>query len=917
MSGLAPKGAGTRTGGAPFLPRLYGALLRRLAPSLGERSCAEAAGTFGALWREAKGEGVASRAAFLAREARALLATAREEREDRARRRGAAGTGSPPGPPERPQGGRLATAAADYLRWELRLALRNLARSPGFVAVSLLSLTFGIGGSTLLFTLANAVLFRPPAHVADPDALVHIVSTHRGRGHGPASYPDFEDYRAGLASVEDLVAFRNANAVVATTSDDSRILRGLEVSENWFDLLGIPLARGRGFLPEDVDAGGAVAVIGWALWHGDYGGDPGILGRTLRVDGKLHTIVGVGPRGMTGLDDPSVLEVAVPVMEAREERGHQSLRVVARLREGASLPQLQSELDALAAHMVEEHPDSWDHYGDDPRGLKALTPLQARMPEGVPLAAIAGAFLAVVALLLLIACSNVANLLLSRGLSRRTEVAVRSAIGAPRRRLLVQFLTENLLLFGAAGGLGLFLAWALTRVALSGWPGLAVPGINLAVDPRVAAFALGLSLLTGLTFGLLPALQASRADLVPALKGSTEGRRVRRSSLRSLLVGAQVGGSLVMVLVTLLLVQGLSHARTVDPGFEPRGVAILSVDLSHGGYGEAEGRSLLAALAERLGSVPGVERVALGTFIPLQGGGTYYGGLEPEGYEAGPGEHVQAAFAAASPGYLDVVGMRLARGRDFGAEDEAGGVPVALVNQAFVERYWPGRDGVGQRIGMSGGERSVTVVGVVKDFLYGSVGEDPRPHLWLPFAQAYQSAVIVHVRASGDPRVLLPLLRRELQALDPELPVQRVDLMENVTANATAPQRILSRVLGVTGVLAMALAMLGIYGVIGYSVSRRTREVGLRIALGAHPGTVVGMVVREGVALSLVGVIPGLLLGTGAAFLMRSILMGISPVSPLAMAGGVGLLVAAAATASLLPALRAARADPMESLRVE
>jgi predicted permease len=824
------------------------------------------------------------------------------------------------GSPHRPGGrGYLSPIAAlsDYFRWDLRLALRNLARSPAFVVVSLLSLAFGIGTSTVLFTVANAALLRPAPWVADSGELVRIVSTSRGSPRGPNAYPDFEDYRRGVEGLEDAAAFRGIEPAATTTSGEARLLRGLEVSENYFNVLGIPLTRGRGFLPEDVAAGGEVAVIGHAVWERDFGADPGILGRTIRLNGRLHTIVGVAPRGMTALDDPVLVDVLVPVTEARQERRHRSLRVVGRLREGVTPERLQAALDGLARRLVEEHPEAWNHLGDDPRGLRAIPEARARIPEEPPLGLVMGGFLAVVGLILLITCSNVANLLLSRGLRRGPEVAIRSAIGASRRRILLQLLTENVLLFGGAGGVGLVLAHLLAEGIQSGWPALSLPSVNLEMDVRVAAFAVGITLVTALSFGLLPAVHASRTDLVSALKGAGPGGRIRRLSPRSLLVGAQVAGSLVLVLITLLLVQGLDRAREMDLGFEPARVAVLSMDLSHRGYGEEDGRGLLASLMERLASLPGVEGVALGTWIPLQGGGTYYGGLEPEGYRTAPQEHVNAAFAAVTPGYLEVVGMRLSRGRDFAPEDRADGAPVALVNQAFVDRYWPGESGVGKRIGMRGTERRVEVVGVVADSRYQMVTETPMPHLWFPFAQAYQGDVVVHVRAGGDPGALLPHLRQQLREMDPDLPILRLDRMDAITANATAPQRLLSRVLAGAGVVALALAMLGIYGVVGYSVSQRTREVGLRIALGARPRRVAAMVVGEGVALSLVGLLPGITLGVGAALVVRSLLLGVDPLSPLAVAGSAGVLLVAAAMASLAPALRAARADPMESLRGE
>ncbi len=899
---------------------VYRALLGRFVPSLRGAAADEAADAFARLWEEAWSGGWSAGAGFVVRELRALWATAREERKARALEARAAGRASardrersPLGPPR--QG--LAAAFADYLRWDVRLALRNLARSPGFVIVSLLSLTFGIGGSTVLFTVANSLLLRPTPLVADPEGLVRIVTTGRRGGQGPNSYPDFEEYRRRVESLQDLAAFRRTEPAASLSSEGTRLLAGEEVSENYFDVLGIPMARGRGFLPEDVAAGGNVAVVGYGLWERDFAGDPQVLGRTLRLDGRAYTIIGVAPRGMTGLEDPRVLDVVVLTMEGRYERRNFSQRVVGRLKEGATLERLQAELDGVAQAIREQYPDTWNRGGNDPRGLRAIPEVQARLPEGAPVALLVGGFLGLVGLLLAIACSNVANLLLSRAMRRGAEMAVRSAIGAPRRRLVLQLLTENLLLFVAAGVLALGLAHLLGRSLEAGWPALSVPGMSLSVDGRVVVVTAALSLLTGLTFGLLPALHASRLDLLSALKGAPTGGRIRSFSLRGMLVGAQAAGSLVLVLLTLLLIQGLRHARNVDLGFEPGRVAVLSVDLAHGGYGPEDGRSLMSQLMERAQRLPGADGVALATWIPMRGGGTYYGGLEPEGYQPGPREDVDAAFAAVSPGYLSVVGMRLLRGRDFGPQDEAGAARVALVNQAFVDRYWPGESGLGKRIGMRGGEERVEVVGVVATSLYQTVNEAPQPQLWFPLAQAYQGDVTLHVRTGGDPGALLPFLRQELRELDPEIPILRLDRMDAVTANATAPQRVLSRVLGGAALLALALAMLGIYGVIGYSMSQRTREVGLRIALGAHPRSVVAMVVGEGLTLSVMGLAAGLALGLAAAAVLRSAFLGISPMSPTAVLSSAAVLLVAAAGASLAPALRAAKADPVQNLRSE
>ena len=890
----------------PLAVRLYGFSLRVMLSSLGEDYRAEAVATFADLREEAGRAGMGGSWAFYGREIRSLLGTiARSRKEARGRKNG---QGKKEGGPWGP---------LDTLRQDLRYALRTLSRSPGFVAVTILSLTFAIAVSTLVFSVANAGLFRPVPYVADQDALVRVfTSNQRNHGRGPNSFPDFQDYRDLSETLEDLAAIGSKRFSVGIASQGTRPIWGLEVSENYFQLLGIPLARGRGFLPEDVENGGRVVVIGNNTWRREFDSDPDVLGKTLHLNGLPYAVVGVGPEGMVALDGPALVEIAVPIIDFRDRRGRMALQVVGRLKPGSTLPQAQAEFDAIAEHLVETYPEMWNYEGRGARSLRVLPNQEARIPEGAPLLAIFGGIGAVVALIMLIACSNVANLLLTRGFRRRTEIAIRSAIGAPARRVFSQLLTENLLLFGAAGGIGLLVAQWAASVLGSGWALIPPPGAQVSVDARVAFFTLALTLGTGLTFGLIPALQASRPDLIPALKGLAPRIRFRFLGMRNLLVGAQVGGSLIMVMSTLLLVQSLSYARTIDLGFDPAGVATLSLDLSHLGLGDEEGARFYQDLLERTARLPGVDAVGLASWIPLEGGSTSQGDIRPEGYEPGPQEYLMAGVAAITPGYLELTRMHLLRGRDFGPEDRPGSPEVAMVNQAFVDRFWPGEDGVGKWIG-TGKERGYRVVGVVADVPYRDLASEPGPFMWLPLEQNYQPDLMLHARTAGDPRALLPLMRRQVGEMNPNLPVVRADLMENISANATQPQRILSAVLGATGLLTLALAMLGIYGVVAYSVGQRTREMGLRMALGAEPMRVVGLVLREGLVLSLIGLVPGLLGAVGASRLMRALLLGLDPMDPLAFGGGVGILLAAVMAASLAPAIRASRAHPMESFRTE
>jgi len=913
---------------------LLASVLGILIPSLRGGYSQDAAETLRLMAREARRSGPMAFLSFFWREAKDLVHASFVERrirrgEKKRRRIEGRHLGEPGGPglstvpgktggrggdPDRGSGGWARTF--DSLMQDLRYGARSLAKTPGFIVVTVLSLTFGIALSSVLFSIVNAVFIRPLPYAAHPEELVRVFSSSGGPSQGPISYPEYLDIQRATETLENVAVERNANFYVGSAAEASRRVLGQEVSENYFDVLGISMARGRGFLKEDVDLGQNVAVIGYNLWQRRFAGDPGVLGQELLVDGKPYTVVGVLPRGMVGLDSPALLEVVIPAGAEREQRGHMSFTGLGRLAEGATLDQVRAELEVIAGQMAQAYPEYWAGGGGSQRGLGVLTRQESMIPNDATFWLAMVGFLVAVGLILLITCSNVANLLLIRAFKRRGEIAVRAAVGARSRRILAQLLVENLLLFGLAGITSLLVLRVFMALVSGGMSFLPPMGANFDLDWRVVGFTFGLSLLAGLTFGLLPAAQASRLDLVPALKGRLAPQRFKRFGVRNLLVGVQVGGSAVFVMATLFLVQSLAHARHLDLGFDPEGIAVLSVNLEHGGYQEEDGRQFLSALTARLSGLVGVEGAEVSTWIPLEGGGSYLGGLEPEGYDSGGGSLAQAGMTMVSPGYLDLVRASLLRGRPLLPEDVAGGEMVALASQAFVDRYWPGESGVGKWIGR--GERPpIRVVGVVKDIPMVSLAEEVGPQLWLPLSQWYDPDVIVHVRTTGDPRALLPALRRQVAELDPDLPVLRVDLMESVTANGTLPQRILSLALGIAGAVALGLAMLGIYGVVAFYVGQRTREVGVRMALGAEPGQVVRMVIREGLGVAAVGLVPGFLLSLAAAQLMRTFLLGVDPMNPLGYAAGVGLLAFSVVAATIAPAFRAARAHPMESLRTD
>lgn len=887
---------------------IFRTLLRFAAPSLDMEERVGAAETFRTLAHEARNAGPGAYVAFLGREVRSLARTFSEERRWRRRR------GRKPEP-----GRKLPRGTGGYLdavRLDLKYAVRNLARSPGFVVVSVLSLSFGISVSTGVFSVVNATLFRPLPNAEAPERLVRIFTSNGSLDQGPMSYPDAMDMREAAGSLVDLAAVRTRTMVLGPSAREGRRRWGLEVSENYFQLLGIHMARGRSFLPEDIVSGGSVAVLGYHLWTDMFDSDPDILGKTVKINGHDHTIVGVAPEGMIGVGGPALVDVVTPIMEGRDERGYVSGTAVGRLKDGVAPAQVQAEMDALAAYFQEEYPGHWQSRAYGPRGIKVMTLPESLLPPGPQAVLMTAGVLLVVGLILLIACSNVANLLLTRALKRREEVAIRSSVGASGRRILAQLLTENLLLFVLAGGVSLlFMEW-FSRMVAAGTS--LIPGIqaNITIDGRVLLFVAALVVTIGLAFGLAPALQASRPNLVAALKGREPPPRFRLFGIRNLLVGAQVGGSLVLVLVTLLLVQSLSHAGTMDLGFDDTGVAVLEVNMEHRDLDEAQGRTFQTDLLARARTLPGVSEAALAAGIPLRGTSSYLGNIQVEGYEPSAGEWMGVLMNVVSPGYLGLMDIQILRGRDLSPDDREGTEPVALVSQAFVDRYWPGEAGLGKSVRSSPGV-VYRVVGVVENIPWRMPGEDPEPLLWLSFAQTYSPRMVLHVRTQGDPGALLQPLRALLADVDPDMPVMGLDRLETLTANATQVHRLLSRTLGAAGGFTLLLAMLGIYGIVAFSVSQRTREVGLRVALGAEPGQVVAMVLREGMTLAAIGLAPGLLLSVIIAHLMRAALMGLRPLDPVAFGGGVGLLLLSVVAATWLPAWRAARCDPMRALREE
>ncbi len=813
---------------------------------------------------------------------------------------------------------------------DLRYAVRSLQKSPGFTAVAVLTLALGIGANSTIFSFINGVLLRPPAGVADPSRGVGIYTSDFSSGpFGTSSFPDFEAIKAER-SVFSGVAVYDLRPLALAVGDEAEMIIGQTVSGDFFPLLGAAPSAGRLLGPGDARVPGAeaVAVLSYGLWQRRFGGDAQIVGRDIRLNGHAFRVVGVAREGFGGLVRGIVADVWIPVTmipvldptsDDLTSLGSRGFLMVARLRPGVTLAKAQARLTALARARFEQFPDWWRTVSGEGRQLTVLPESETRVPprgRGIAVGA-AALLMTAVGLVLLIACANIANLLLARASRRRREIALRISLGASRAQLIRHLLTESLVLAVLGAGAGLLLAQWLTGAAGAvRLPMLRGPiRLDSGLDARVLGFTGLLVVVTGVAFGLVPAVRASRPDLVAELKGEATAARGRWFSLRNTLVVAQVAVSLLLLVGAGLFLRSLGRAEAVDPGFDPANTVLMTFDLESNGFSEAQGRGFYDQLLERARALPGVELATLAQRVPLSDCCDRRG-TTIEGYAPRPGESTEINSNLVGADYFRTLRIPLLQGRDFTPQDRVGAPLVAIVNQAFARRYWPGQDPLGKRLSFRGLEGPFAeVVGVVRDGKYRSLGEDPLPFLYVPFAQLYRSPMTLYVRTAGDPRELLPSLRAEVKALALGLPIINPTTLEDAAAVALLPHRLGAVLLGVLGGLAAVLAMLGLYGVLAYSVAQRTREFGIRGALGADRRRLVAQVIGEGMLLSGTGAAVGLVLAAAATRLVRGFLFGVSPLDPAAFGAVAVLLAGVALAAGYVPARRATRVSPMEALR--
>ncbi len=807
---------------------------------------------------------------------------------------------------------------------DLRYSVRMLVKSPVFTAAAVLTLALGIGLNAATFSTVNGILLRPLPGATDPDQLVQIYRRWPGLDYGSNSIPHFQDLRDRSGDVfSDVAAWGFAPMSLSADGRNERLV-GLMVSATFFRTYGVTPALGRFFLPGEEDRGpGAhpVAVLGNGFWRDHFGGDPSVVGRTLLLNGHPFQVVGIAPESFDGPVTYAAIPAYVPLMMQREifpgrdfleARGNNMLNAVGRLHDGITLAQAQQRVDALLLQLREELPDFYSEQIGTllvPQMDAGIHPMFRNAQVGMSVV-----MMAVVSLLLLIACVNVANLFLARARERRREMGIRLSLGAGRGRVLRQLLTESLLfgILACAAGLGLAAAAVrvLSRVRL---PMDGPWAFSVSMDGRVLAFTVGVSFLATVLFGLVPALQATRTDMVSAVKGDSGTRSRSRAS--STLVVLQMALSLLLLISSGLFLRSLQGATSIDPGFDdPAHVVLASLDPGLQGYDEARSRAFLDRLLDDVAALPVVTAVGLSDWLPL-GLGASDRFVEIPGYEFAEGELRSINYGRVSEGYLEAMGVELLEGRTFSRTDDAAGAPVIIVNRHFADRFWPGQSAVGKVVRAAGKDRQV--VGVVETGKVRSLGEAPTGLMYLPQRELFTTGVTLVARASSDPPAVLRRIRETIRSADPDMPVFDVRTMEEHMGIALLPARLGGSVLGLFGLLGLVLAAVGIYGVMAYSVAQRTRELGIRIALGSDRADVVRLVLGEGMRLAGIGLGIGLVGAVASSRLVGSLLYGVRPLDPVAFSVVPLTLLVVAAAAVYLPARRAARVDPIRALKTE
>ena len=821
----------------------------------------------------------------------------------------------------------------EWIGQDIRFGLRSMLRSPSFTVICILSLALGIGANTTIFTVINAVLLHP-LPVAEISRLVQLdtvdsktmVTQARATKMG-MSYANCEDYQR-QSQVFDGLSCNSGTALTWSGEAEPKQVAGQLVNANYFQVLGLTPAAGRFFLPdEDTKPGGNnVAILSYSLWANKFGSDRNLIGRSVTFNATPFTVIGVGPKGFKGTFTIGPADqVWVPVSmygqvlagfvkDNFRDRRFLNTFTVARLKPGVSEGEAEASLKTIASQLAVEYPK------ENAGRSVAVSPL-ADAAVGInqhDQFVLAGALMmGVVGLILLIACANLANLLLAKGARREREMSIRTAVGASRVRLIRQLLTESLVLSLSGGAAGLLLAFAGRRLL---WafrpPFIENNDLDLELDSHVLLFTLGLALLTGIIFGLAPAIKASRADVSEALKAGGRGGSSTwtRGPLRSILIVSEVALALITLVGAGLFIRSMENAQRTDFGFESKRLFVMAVDLGALHYDEAHGQQFYRDAIQRVNASHMVQAAAVASNLPLGGG------LErtvfPEGKDETSGYRgTLTQLNDVSPGFFDTLRIPLTKGRSFTDLDKNQTTPVAVINEAMARHFWPDQDAIGKRFHFFGDPKLLEVVGIVGNTVINQVGEDPQPLAYLPLTQDYPPAATVQVRTSGDPRAVIATVRSQIQGLDPNLAITNVQTVEDVLNQGLWAPRMAAALLTLFGGLALALAAIGVYGVLSYSVNQQTREIGIRMALGATPSGVLRWVVGQGLRLAGAGVLVGVVAGLGLMHFMGSLLFGVSTHDPETFGTVILVLGMIALLACYLPARRATKVNPLVALR--
>lgn len=803
---------------------------------------------------------------------------------------------------------------------DLRYGVRMLLKNPGFALIAMLSLGLGIGANTAIFSLVDAVLLRPlPFHNPERLVIVWEDATRIGFPRNTPAPANYADWKAQNKVFEDMAAL-NWSSYALTDEGEPEKVEAQSVTANFFSLLGVQPLLGRAFTPEEDTPGrNRVAIISYGLWQRRFGGDQAIIGKEILLDGQKHTVLGVMPSSFQFLSKETSLWVPIAFTpEQLANRGGHYLTVVARMKPGVTVAQAHADIAAVTRRINQDNPTSWHGFE---LGSVVIS-LREQLAGEVRPALIV--LLVAVSFVLLIACANIANLLLSRGAARYREIAVRAALGAARGRIIRQLLTESLLLAVAGGVAGLLFAWLSFSFLKQIIPDGMEMNAGVRIDARIFGFTLLLSVLTGIIFGLAPALQAAKVDLNEALKqsGGRTGTGTGHRRLRSVLVIAEVALALVLLVGAGLLIQTFLKLRGLDIGLNPENVMTLRTQLPRSKYSELPKRAAFyEQVLERVRTLPGVTGAGYTTAVPLTWkGGT--NGFMVEGHEDRPGQDSQSRQV--STGYMEAMGLKLRQGRFFDDHDNAQSQMVAIINETMARQFWPGENALGKRFRPYSDDfqnRWVTVVGIVSDVKEMGLEAPAKAAMFFPYQQLqrmlWNMPRDLIVRTAGDPTSVVAAVRQAIWSVDPAQPISNVRTMDEILSEEVAQRRIGMTLLAAFAALALLLASLGIYGVLAYAVTQRTQEIGIRMALGADRLSVLRLVMGDGARLAGTGIAVGLGLSFALTRLMSGLLFGVSASDPRTLAGVTLLLIVVALLACYLPARRATKVDPMIALRSE